>query len=156
MSLSQSTHRGKHMYGERVAMVYGARQTTYGEFHDLVAGTAGALVDLDSRPGACVGILSANCDRAIVAFHGAIWAGMVPNYLNVRWSAHELSQSIDDFAPSILVVDDNFLDMGRDLLGRCETVTTLLHIGECEDLRELQQAIAVMARFPSRFVELAG
>jgi long-chain acyl-CoA synthetase len=124
------------MYSERVAMVYGDRQTTYGDFHDLVARTAGALVDLDSRRGASVGILSANCDRAIVAFHGAIWAGMVPNYLNVRWSAHELGQSIDDFAPSILVVDDNYLDMGLDLLGRCATVTTLVHIGERQDLPE--------------------
>ncbi len=134
MSLTQSTHRGKHMYGDRTALVYGSRKTTYLEFHDQVARTAAGFVELDSSPRASVGILSANCDRAIVAFHGAVWAGMVPNYLNVRWSAHELSASIDDFAPSILLVDDIFLAMGQELLQRCESVTTLVHIGEAVEL----------------------
>jgi len=122
------------MYGDKLALVYGSRKTTYREFHDEVARTAGAFVGLDPSPRTCVGILSANCDRAIIAFHGAIWAGMVPNYLNVRWSAHELSGSIDDFAPSILVVDDTFLSTGQELLARCASVTTLVHIGEQENL----------------------
>jgi long-chain acyl-CoA synthetase len=55
---------------------------------------------------------------------------MVPNYLNIRWSAFELSQSIDDFLPSILVVDDAFLEMGVAMQERCDSVTSLLYIGE--------------------------
>jgi hypothetical protein len=35
MSLAQSTHRGKHMYGDKLALVYGSRRTTYRKFHDV-------------------------------------------------------------------------------------------------------------------------
>ena len=111
-------------------MVYGDRSVTYGQVYEQVASCAAVFTSLDGSPGARVGVLSLNSDRAILSFHGAIWAGMVPNYLNIRWAAFELSQSIDDFRPSILVVDDMFLEMGREMLQRCDSVESLVYIGE--------------------------
>ena len=130
MSITQGIHRGKHLYPDKVALVYEDRSTTFGEVYEQVSRCASMLTGLDGSPGARVGILSLNSDRAIVSFHAAIWSGMVPNYLNIRWAAFELSQSIDDFEPSILVVDDTFLDMGREMLQRCDSVKSLVYIGD--------------------------
>jgi acyl-CoA synthetase (AMP-forming)/AMP-acid ligase II len=130
MSITQAIHRGKHLYPEKPALVYGGRIVNYGEVHDLVSRGAAVLQSLDSSHGARVGILSLNSDRAILAFHAAIWAGRIPNYLNVRWAAFELSQSIDDFEPSVLMVDDTFLEIGREMLKRCASVKVLVYIGE--------------------------
>jgi long-chain acyl-CoA synthetase len=130
MSITQSIHRGRHTYGDKPALVFRDRTTTYAQVYDQVARCARIFADIDPGPEARVGILSLNCDRAILCFQAAIWAGMVPNYLNIRWSAFELSQSIDDFLPSILVVDDAFLELGEEMKQRCESVQSLLYIGE--------------------------
>jgi acyl-CoA synthetase (AMP-forming)/AMP-acid ligase II len=122
MSITQLIHRGKNMYAERTAFVYRERKTSFLELHDRVARTASVLRKLDPSDGACLGILSAASDLAITSFFGASWAGIVPNYLNIRWSEYELSGSIDDFQPRILVVDDMFLEMGLSLQQRCDCV----------------------------------
>ena len=130
MSITQSIHRGMHMYGDRIALVYANRSVSFAEVYDQVSRFAAVFNQLDPGDGVRVGILSLNSDRAILSFHGAIWAGMVPNYLNIRWAAFELSQSIDDFSPSILVVDDMFLEMGLEMKQRCRSVKSLVYIGE--------------------------
>lgn len=132
MSITRSIHRGKHSYGNRVALSFGNRQTTYGQLYDEVARCAGALLNLDSSIGGSVGILSLNCDRAIIGFFASMWAGKVPNYLNIRWSLFELSGSVDDFAPSILLVDTTFLEMGLELKQKCGCIEHVILIEDCE------------------------
>lgn len=136
MSLTQISHRAKDLHGDKRALVFGDRVTSFREFHQQVTLCASAFVGLAPGADVRVGILSLNSDRAIVSFHAAIWAGMVPNYLNIRWAAFELSQSIDDFAPSILVVDDTFLELGREMRKRCDSVESLVYIGEQDDTPE--------------------
>ncbi len=134
MSLTHSIHRGKHLHGDRPALVFGERTTTYGELRAEVARCAAVFGSLAEPCKARVGILTVNCDRAIVSFYGAIWAGMAPNYLNNRWSLTELSASVDDFEPTIIVADDTFLDMALDIREACPSVTELVYIGQREDL----------------------
>jgi len=133
MSMTQLTHRAKDLHGDKTAMVYAERVTSYTQFHQQVARCAAVFAELAPGPEQRVGILSLNSDRAIISFHAAIWAGMVPNYLNIRWAAAELRDSIEDFTPAILVVDDMFLELGREMLKRCDSVTSLIYIGEQDD-----------------------
>ena len=134
MSITRSIHRGKHMYGDKIALSFADRRTSYGQLHDEIATCAGALANLDPCAGSSVGILSLNCDRAIIGFYGAMWAGKVPNYLNIRWSIFELSASVDDFVPSILLVDKMFLEMGLDLKARCSCVEHVILLEEQDEL----------------------
>jgi acyl-CoA synthetase (AMP-forming)/AMP-acid ligase II len=134
MSITRSIHRGKHMYGDKIALSFADRQTSYSQLHDDIASCAGALVKLDPVNGSTVGILSLNCDRAIIGFYAAMWAGKVPNYLNIRWSVFELGASVDDFAPSILLVDKMFLQMGLDLQERCNCLEHVILIEEQVEL----------------------
>lgn len=134
MSITRSIHRGKHTYGDKIALSFAGRQTSFGQLYEEVASCAGALMGLDSSAGGSVGILSLNCDRAIIGFYGAMWAGKVPNYLNIRWSLFELSASVDDFGPSVLLVDKTFLEMGLDLKQRCSCIEHVILIEEHTDL----------------------
>ncbi|MEH6581367.1 MAG: AMP-binding protein [Halioglobus sp.] len=136
MSATQSIHRGKHMYGDKLALSFADRQTSYSELYEEVSRCAGAFVNLSPSQGGSVGILSLNCDRAIIGFYGAMWAGKVPNYLNIRWSVFELSASVDDFSPSILLVDKMFLPMGLELKTRCPAVEHVILIEEQATLPE--------------------
>ena len=43
MSITRSIHRGKHMYGDTLALSFANRQTSYGQLYDEVASCAGAL-----------------------------------------------------------------------------------------------------------------
>lgn len=130
MSLTQSIHRALHSQPDKPAFIFADRTISYAQLHDQVSRCAAVFVDMDPSADVRVGVLSMNSDRAILSFQAAIWAGMISNYLNIRWSAYELSQSIDDFAPSILVVDDTFLEMGLAMQERCKSVQSLLYIGE--------------------------
>ena len=134
MSITHIIHRGKHMYSDKIALSFAGRQTSYGDLYEEVSRCAGAFLKLDPAEGGSVGILSLNCDKAIVGFYGAMWAGKVPNYLNVRWSAFELGASVDDFAPSILLVDETFLEMGLELKARCACVEHVMLIDEQAEL----------------------
>jgi acyl-CoA synthetase (AMP-forming)/AMP-acid ligase II len=146
MSIAQFTHRAKNFHGNKAALVYAERITSFEEFYQQVSRCASVLAELDTGTGVRVGILSLNSDRAIISFHAAIWAGMVPNYLNIRWAAFELSESIDDFTPSILVVDDMFLELGQEMRQRCDSVKALVYIGEqdctAEDVLSYPNAVA--------------
>ena len=75
MSITRSIHRGKHMSGEKIALSFAGRQTSYSELYEEVARCAGSFVKLDPYEGGSVGILCLNCDRAIIGFYGATWAG---------------------------------------------------------------------------------
>ena len=130
MSLTQSIHRARHDNADQTAMVFADRKTSYAQVYDQVSRCATVFADMAPGTDERVGVLSLSSDRAILCFQAAIWAGMIANYLNFRWSAFELSQSIDDFAPSILVVDDDFLEMGLAMQERCESVKFLLYIGD--------------------------
>jgi acyl-CoA synthetase (AMP-forming)/AMP-acid ligase II len=130
MSITRSIHRGKHMSGAKVALSFADRETSYSELYDEVARCAGSFVKLDPDEGGSVGILCLNCDKAIVGFYGAMWAGKVPNYLNIRWSVFELSASIDDFSPTILLVDKMFLETGLELKANCSSVEHVILVEE--------------------------
>ena len=130
MSITRGIHRGKHMTGEQIALSFADRQTSYSELYEEVARCAGSFVKLDPYAGGSVGILCLNCDRAIIGFYGAMWAGKVPNYLNIRWSVFELSASVDDFAPTILLVDKMFLEIGLELKARCSSVEHVILVEE--------------------------
>ena len=134
MSITRCIHRGKHLSGEKIALSFAGRQTSYGELYEEVARCAGSLVKLDPSEVGSVGILSLNCDRAIIGFYGALWAGKVPNYLNIRWSVFELGASVDDFAPTILLVDKVFLETGLELKARCSSVEHVILLDEQENL----------------------
>ncbi|MCY1485511.1 Long-chain-fatty-acid--CoA ligase [compost metagenome] len=129
MSLTQYLHRGKRLHPTKPALIFEDRVTTYAELHDKVALWAGAYSRLGLPKGSRVCILSSNTDHSILAFLGAIWGGLLPIFMNCRWSIAELSDSVDDCSAALLVADDSFMETAVTVRERCPSIQAVVSIG---------------------------
>jgi acyl-CoA synthetase (AMP-forming)/AMP-acid ligase II len=130
MMLTQLLHRGKRLMPQQIATCYGARSQSYAQLNDRVARLAAGLIELGMRAGDRVGILSLNSDRYIESMFAIWWAGGVVNPINIRWSAREIAFSLEDCGTRLLIVDDSFAPMVRELSDRARCLRTVIHAGE--------------------------
>ena len=56
MSLTQCIHRGKHLYGDKPALVFGERSTSYRDLYDEVSRCASAFVAIDGGARLSLGL----------------------------------------------------------------------------------------------------
>ena len=74
MYLTQSLHRSVQQHPNRVAVRWGDKTRTFGEFADRVARFAGALQKLGVQPGDRVAMLSLNSERYLDYPLAVLWA----------------------------------------------------------------------------------
>lgn len=130
MYLTQPLHKAKREHPNDEAVVFGERRHSFAELTDRVARLAGALQDLGMGTGERVGIMALNSDRYIEFVFAALWGGGVFNTVNIRWSAREAVYSLDDCGTRILLVDDAFLPMLKEIRDQSEALQTVVYIGE--------------------------
>ena len=93
-----------------------------------VGGVATGLRDLGLHSGDRVGVLALNSARHFELWFAIPNAGLVMNDLNYRLAAEELAFIADDSNIAVLFVDSAFLDLGKQLLERCDGMHTLVHM----------------------------
>jgi acyl-CoA synthetase (AMP-forming)/AMP-acid ligase II len=113
MRLTQMLDEGRRRHPEAVALIDGARQITYGALYERSGRCAGMLQGLGVGAEDRVCILSLNSHRNLEALFGTIWAGGIAAPLNYRLSPAELAGIIAMVDARVLLVDDEFLDLGR-------------------------------------------
>jgi long-chain acyl-CoA synthetase len=113
-----------------LALVCGERHRTWSQVLDRVERAAGALAALGTDREAPVAVLAMNSDRYAELHFAVPWAGGILEPLNIRWSAAENAFALRAAGAEVLLVDDVFLDQGRELLERCPRLTTLVHLGD--------------------------
>jgi long-chain acyl-CoA synthetase len=128
--LTQALHRAVQQKGDRVAVRFGARQTTFRQFADRVARLAGVLRNLGMRAGDRVAMLAQNSDRYLEYQMAVPWAGGVLNPCNTRWSAAEILYSLDDSGSSILIVDETYRELAESLRGKTLTLREIIYYGD--------------------------
>lgn len=90
---------------------------------------AGGLFDLSVSNGAAVGILMEHSQRRVEACL-AVWeAGAARVLLDPEVGRQSLEAIVSHADMRLLVVDDRYLDLGRDLLDRYAPCCTLAHHG---------------------------
>jgi len=136
MSLSKFVHRAKNLYPQNTALIYTDRQVSYAELPDRLGRCAAVLRSFGHAEKSRVCILALNSDYGVECYIGAMWAGMIPNSMNIRWTTAELSASIDDCQASILIVDDAFLSKGIELKEKCASIDELIFIGGAQSIPE--------------------
>ncbi len=114
---------------QRTATIYGDRRRTWKEVGDRVPRLAAALRALGIADGAFVAALAFNSDRYIELFFAVPWAGGAFAPLNIRWSLAENVYALTDSKPSVLFVDENFIDQARELKPQLPWVKTLVYLG---------------------------
>ena len=91
---------------ERLGLIYGDERWTFGELDQRVSAMAGHLSAAGIRAGDIVALLARNGSRFVQAAHAVPRLGAVLMPLNVRWTAGELGQAIEDAKASLLAYDE--------------------------------------------------
>lgn len=130
MMLTQPLRRAIRLYPQRIATRCGVRSRTYAELGERIARLAAALVQLGLEPNDRVGILAQNSDSYLETMFAVWWAGGTVNPINIRWSPQEIAFSLENCGTCILIVDETFAPMVRELSERVRCLRTVIHAGD--------------------------
>jgi long-chain acyl-CoA synthetase len=128
--LGQTLSRAAKLYGGRLAVVDGERRVTYDELARRVGGLAGGLGHLGVAKGDVVAVLAQNSLEHLECWLGIPRCGAVLNDLNYRLAPSELAFILEDCEAVALIVDDAFLEVGRELAAGCASVRHLISTGD--------------------------
>ncbi|WAL65869.1 AMP-binding protein [Amycolatopsis cynarae] len=103
MLAAELVRRGARRFSTRVAVVVGDREYTYAEVDDRANRLANALLGLDLRPGARVGLLVDNGGWSIPLDFACLKAGLTRVPLNARLSVPEQARMLDETGARVLV-----------------------------------------------------
>ncbi len=130
MYLTQPLHRSVQQHPDRIAVRWGEKSRSFGEFAERVARFAAALQQLGVQPGDRVAMLSLNSERYLEYQMAVPWAGAVLNPCNIRWSPAEILYSLEDSGSVVLLVDDTFKGMVQQFRRESTTLREFIHCGD--------------------------
>jgi fatty-acyl-CoA synthase len=100
--------RAADFFGERIAVVHGARRLTYREFYARARRLAHALSKAGIKRGDTVAILAANIPAMLEAHYAAPMIGAVLNPINVRLDAPLIAFCLQHGRAKLLLADREF------------------------------------------------
>jgi long-chain acyl-CoA synthetase len=129
MQFTQPLHRALQHHQDRTATIFGDRRRSFREFADRITRLAGALQGLGMAPGDRVAMLGFNSDHYWEYLVAVPWGGGVVNPCNTRWSAAEIAYALKDSGSRIVLVDDHFVPMARELSSDGCRFDAVIHVG---------------------------
>src|SRR5262245_58902623 len=133
MHLTQPIHRNAQIARDKVAITFGERRTTWGQFIDRVSRLAHGLQKLGLKRGERVALIGLNSDRYMEVYYAAAWMGAVVVPGNVRWSAAEHLYGIEDSTPSLLCIDRTFAPLAAPIIEKRPMPAVYLDDGEAPE-----------------------
>ena len=94
--------------GDRSAVIHGERRLDHAAFHTAMARQAAALAAAGLQPGDRFVVLAGNRAEVLVLLGAAAWLGAVMVPLNLRLSASELAQQVQDSSARLVVLEPAF------------------------------------------------
>src|SRR6202047_785069 len=102
------------------------RRLTYLELRDRIGRLASALQKIGVRPGDSVGVLDWDSNRFLEAFFAIPMMGMVLQTVNVRLSPEQITYTINHAGASLLLVNDEFVELLEGIKPQLTKVKTLI------------------------------
>lgn len=130
MYLTAGLHRALQRHPDKTALVDESRRLSFRELHARVARLAAGLQRLGVRPGDRVAVLALNRGRYVETALAVWWSGAVLNPVNTRWSEAEMVYALNDCAVRVLLIDDSFVSLGRELGQKVPSLATIVHLGQ--------------------------
>lgn len=129
-SLSGLLRKAVRKNAAGTATIFGERKRTWADVADRVARVAGGFSELGISTDDKVAVLAMNSDRFFELHFAVPWAGAVLEPLNVRWNAAENAFALNAARAKMILVDETFLEQGRELIELCPELNVLGYIGE--------------------------
>ncbi|QQD19146.1 long-chain-fatty-acid--CoA ligase [Spongiibacter nanhainus] len=130
MQFTQGLHRAVQQHPEAIATVCGDRRQSFGQLRERVGKLAGGLAAQGLGPGDRIAILALNSDRYLEAYLAIAWLGAVVNPINFRWSAEEVTYSLNDSNSTAILLDDQFAAMASDIREKSPSVAHYFFQGD--------------------------
>ena len=118
--------RSAEVFGDKTAIVYGARRYTYREFAAEATRVAQALRRRGIAPGDRVAYLMPNLPELLVAHFAVPLAGAVLVAINTRLSTEEVRYILDHSGAKLLIVDAALYPVIAPVANRLETVREII------------------------------
>jgi fatty-acyl-CoA synthase len=110
--------RSADVYAQRTAVVDGDLRLTYRELYDRCLAGTGVLAGFDIGTGDRVAVLATNSHVLLEMHHAVPLRGAVLVPLNIRLSAEELTYILEHSGASLLVLTEEFAELGRQVADR--------------------------------------
>lgn len=91
---------------------------------------AAAFQQLEVQPGERIAYLGFNSHANFELFFAPAFIGAILVPINFRLSLGEMMECVEDAEPTLLIVDDDYLDHARALARACPGLRTLIHAGD--------------------------
>ena len=112
--------RAAAVFPDQVAIIHGARRTTYRDFHARAKKLGSALAKRGIARGDTVAVMMANTPGMLEMHYGVPMTGGVLNTLNTRLDAPILAFSLDHGEAKIVITDREFSDVMKAALAQCK------------------------------------
>jgi len=129
MYLTAGLHRSLQRHPDKTALVDGNRRLSFRQLHTRVARLAAGLQQLGVQPGDRVAVLALNGGRYVETALAVWWCGAVLNPVNTRWSPAEITYALNDCSVRVLLVDDAFTALAREVVPQVSSLCATVHLG---------------------------
>ncbi|PVY77574.1 AMP-binding enzyme [Tamilnaduibacter salinus] len=118
--------RAASVMPEQVAIIHGARRSTYREFYRRSRRLASALANRGMGRGDTVSVLLPNVPSMLEAHYGVPMCGAVLHAINTRLDAKTIAFQLDHAGARILIVDSEWLSLASEALDLTEVAPLLI------------------------------
>ena len=101
---------------DTLAMIFGERTVTYGQFGDQVNRFAGALADIGVVRGDRVGLMGPNCPQWEIAFYALLKLGAIVVQTNPMYIEREIAYQMNDSGATTIIVFEMMYPRVKDIL----------------------------------------
>ena len=109
------------------------RRISFRELEDLVNKIANGLISIGLQKGDRVGILSKNSIEHLALFYACGRIGLIAQPMNWRLSSSEVIKIIENGNPSIVIVDSDLSELGKQVQVETDLVDRWFEYGETGD-----------------------
>lgn len=114
---------------DQPAISFQGRTQNWEQTIKRIKGLAYALREQGVRAGGRVAYLGANSHWLYESYWSPALLGAILIPINYRLAVREMIDCVEDSTPTVLIVDDDFLEEARAMKAACSSITTLIYAG---------------------------
>jgi long-chain acyl-CoA synthetase len=110
--------RSAENYERASALIFFGQKISYGQLRELVDRFAAALVQIGAKPGERISLMLPNIPQFVIAFYGALKAGLTVVQTNPLYTEDELHVILGDSQAETLITLDRFYEKVLHVQGK--------------------------------------
>jgi long-chain acyl-CoA synthetase len=110
--------RSAEKYERATSLVFFGQKISYGQLREMVDRFASALIQIGAKPGEKISLMLPNIPQFVIAFYGALKAGLTVVQTNPLYTEDELQVVLGDSQAETLITLDRFYEKVLHVRGR--------------------------------------